>query len=86
MTSDALLVNLLHPSPNWWEQGRNEVRWGRGNKQVGALRFELSFFRSKFTVKKVPVTLFGLFGAFIVIRRPGDCAPLFPVVTSMRGR
>jgi len=44
----------------------------------------LRSFGSKCSVlKKVFVTLSGLFGAPIVIRRPGNCAPLAPLVTTL---
>jgi len=35
-------------------------------------------------LKKVLVTLFALFGAPIMIRRPGNCAPFSPLVTPLR--
>jgi len=34
------------------------------------------FQKQMYCMKKVPVTLLGLFGAPIMTRRPGNCAPL----------
>jgi len=60
------------------EQGRNEVRCRPGKEaSLASSCSNLRSFRSKFTVlKKVLVTLLGLFGAPIVIWRPGNCAYL----------
>jgi len=88
-------------------QGRNEVIWRPGKKtnsappwsyrlphgrSLATLRSNLSYFEGKFTVlKKVLVTLLGLFGASrnnsaplqwssdpVVNLRPGNCAPFAP--------
>ena len=58
-------------------QGRNEVRWRPGQEaSLAPPSLNLNLFRSKFTVlKKVLVTLLGLFGARAVIRRQENCAP-----------
>jgi len=62
-------------------QGRNEIRWRPGQEaRLAPPCSNLSSFESKCTVlKKILVTLLGLFGAPIVIRRPGNCAPLAPL-------
>ena len=72
-------------------QGRNKVRWRPGQEaSLPPPCSKLRSFGSKYSVlKKVPVTLLELFGdsaairhppqwfgAPIVIRRPGNCAPL----------
>jgi len=59
-------------------QGRKEVGWRPGQEASLAPRCSnLSSVGSKFSVlKKVLVTLLGLFGALIVIRRPRNCEPL----------
>ena len=61
-------------------QERNEVRRRPGQEASLAAPFSnLKSFGRKFTVlKKVLVKLLGLFGAPIMIRRPGNCAPLPP--------
>ena len=67
------------------EQGRNEVRWRPGQEaSLAPPCSNLRSFGTKCTVlKEVLVTLLGLFGAPIGIRRPGNCAPLPPVVTPL---
>jgi len=64
--------------------GRTEVRQRPGQEtRLAPIRSNLSFFWSKCTVlKKVLVTLLGHVGA-PVLRRPGYCAPLAPLVTSL---
>jgi len=59
-------------------QERNEVRWRPGQEACLAPPcLNLKSFGSKCTaVKKVLVTLLGLFGVPMMIRRPGNCAPL----------
>ena len=70
------------------QQGRNKVRWClRQEAGLAPLCSNLRSFGSKCTVlKKVFVTLLGLYGAHIVIRRPGNCAPLAPLVTPLRSK
>jgi len=75
----ALLFNML------WQQGRNEVRW-RPGQEAGSVPpcSNLRSFGSKCTVlKKVVVTLLGLFGATRSDTTPGNCAPLPPLVTPL---
>jgi len=56
----------------------------RGKKQVWRPLFELeAFWEANVLLKKVLVTLLGLFGAPIAIWRPGNCAPLAPLVTPL---
>jgi len=67
-------------------QGRNEVRWRPGQEaSLSTPCSNLRYFGSKCSVlKKVLVTILGLFGAPIVTRRPGNrtalatprCAPV----------
>jgi len=66
-------------------QGRNEVRWCPGQQtSLAPACLNLKSFGSKCTAsKKVLVTLLGLFGAPAVFRRPGNCAPLSPLVTAL---
>jgi len=67
-------------------QGRNEVRW-RPVKDASLAPpcSNLRSFGSKCTsLKKVLVTLLGPFGVLIVIRRPGNCAPLPPSLRPCR--
>jgi len=61
-------------------QGRNEVRWRPGQEATLASPcLNLRFFGSKRTVlKKVLVTLLGLFGVPIGIRCRRNCALLVP--------
>jgi len=68
-------------------QGRNEVRWRPGQEaSLAPPCLKLRSSGSKFTVlKKVLVTLLGLFGAPIVTWRPGNCASLPPLVMPLRG-
>ena len=55
---------------------RNEVRWRpRARSMFGAPMFEHEVFRKQMYCTEVLVTLLGLFGALIVIRRTGNCAP-----------
>ena len=70
------------------QQGRNKVRWClRQEAGLAPLCSNLRSFGSKCAVlKKVFVTLLGLYGAHIVIRRPGNCAPLAPLVTPLRSK
>jgi len=52
--------------------------------KFGAPMFEPEVFRKQMHVlKKVLVTLLGLFGAPMVIQRPGNCAPFVPFVTPL---
>jgi len=66
--------------------GRNEIRRRPGQEaSLVSPCSNLRFFRSKCIVlKKVFVTLLGLFRRPSVIRRPGNCAPLAPLVTPVR--
>ena len=66
-------------------QGRNEVRWHRGQKkQLGAPMIETEVFpKQMYCIEKVLVTSLELLGAPIVIRRTGNCAPLAPLVTPL---
>ena len=59
-------------------QERNEARWRPGQEACLAPPcLNLKFFGSKCTaLKKVLVTLLGLFGAFMMIWRPGNCTSL----------
>jgi len=50
--------------------------------RFGAPMFEPEVFRKQMYCIEVLVTLLGLFGALIVIRRPGNCAPC-PFVTPL---
>jgi len=70
------------------EQGRNEVRWSPGQEaSLAPQRSNLKSFGSNCTVlKKVLVTLLGLFGAPAVIRRPGIYAPNALLVTPLLQR
>ena len=67
-------------SPHTNAQGRNVVSWHPGQGTILApSRSSLRSFGSECAaLKKVLMTLLGIFGAPIVIRRPGNCAPLTP--------
>jgi len=78
------LDGMYNTSLRWvWKracrQGRTEVSWLSGQEiSLTSQCSSLRSFRSKFTVlKKVLVTLLGLFDAFPVIRRPGHLPPRY---------
>jgi len=66
------------------EQGRNETRWRPGQEaSLVPLCSNLRSFWNKYTVlKKVLVTLFGIFGAPLVIQCRELCL-FWPLVTSL---
>ena len=63
-----------------YTQGHNVARWRLGQEaSLASPCSNLMSFGSKRTLlKKVRVKLLGLFGAPIVIQRPGNCSPLAP--------
>jgi len=73
-------------------QGRNEVRWRPGQRSMfGSPYSNLRSFGTKCAaLKKVVVTLLGLFGAPAAIRRPhsdsvpGELFPLAPLATLLK--
>ena len=66
------------------DQGRNEVRWRPGQEVSLAPHVRTwGLSEANLLLKNVLVTLLGFFGVPIMIRRPGNCAPLAPLVTPL---
>ena len=66
------------------DQGRNEVGWRPGQEASLAPRVRTwGLSEANLLLKSVLVTLLGFFCVPIMIRRPGNCAPLAPLVTPL---